>query len=196
MRERRWVIPFLDLSNVLFFWFAAMFAIALAVIADAATTAKIDTTSHYLITLKWQDGSKNDIDLSIKTPSGKVAWYKAHEADFASLDHDNLGVENTSAVDGNGKIVSVEGRDEIIYIRQVLAGTYTVNVNYYGGNGQREPVTVVMTYHQVVQRLLTLTEIHEEQTAFQFTIDDQGHISTDTNAEELFINEMRKGSNP
>lgn len=195
-KRRHWTIPFLDLSNVLFFFFVGLFALALLVISDDSSKAKVDTTSHYLITLKWPDGSPNDIDLSIRTPAGNVAWFRKREADFSSLDHDNLGIGNTSAIDELGNTVSMATRDEVIYIRQAVLGTYTVNVHYYSGDNQAVPVIVTMTsidpvYHQVIARSLTLTEKHEELTAFQFTINKTGAVeSTNTNTEELFINEM------
>ena len=53
-RERRWPIPYLDLSNTLFFFFVALFAIALLAISDADAKKKVDTSSRLLVTLKWQ----------------------------------------------------------------------------------------------------------------------------------------------
>src|SRR5947209_5666951 len=128
-RERRWPIPYLDLSNTLFFFFVALFAIALLAISDADEKKKVDTTSKLLVTLKWRDGSANDIDLSMKTPADRVVWFRERQADFASLDHDNLGIGNTTVLDSEGAPVTAPGRDEVIYIRQTIAGTYIVNVH-------------------------------------------------------------------
>ena len=71
-RERRWPIPYLDLSNTLFFFFVALFAIALLAIGDADEKKKVDTTSKLLVHLVWRDNSPNDVDLSLKTPADHV----------------------------------------------------------------------------------------------------------------------------
>ena len=195
-RERRWPIPYLDLSNTLFFFFVALFAIALLAISDADEKRKVDTTSKLLVHLVWRDNSPNDVDLSLKTPADHVVWFRQKEADFASLDHDNLGVGNTSALDANGNPVTSPTRDEVVYVRQTLPGTYVVNVTLYAQyGGEAEPVTVTLTsvypaYRQVVARQLTLTENHEEHTAFRFTVDDDGIVTSTDLVEELFVNDL------
>jgi uncharacterized protein YfaP (DUF2135 family) len=195
-RERRWPIPYLDLSNTLFFFFVALFAIALLAISDADERKKIDTTAKLLVTLTWRDGSSNDVDLSLKVPNNDVVWFRKRQASFASLDHDNLGIGNTTVLDGDGNPVTAAGRDEVVYIRQTMPGTYVVNVNLYGQyGGEAEPVNVTLAsvdpvYRQVITRKLTLTEKHEEHTAFRFTVDARGNVTSTDLVEELFINEL------
>jgi hypothetical protein len=194
--ERRWPIPYLDLTNTLFFFFVALFAIALLAISDADERPKVDTTSKLLVTLTWRDGSASDVDLSMKVPNDEVIWFRKRQAAFASLDHDNLGLGNTTVLDADGNPVTSPGRDEVIYIRQTMPGTYVVNVDLYGQyGGAAEPVNVTLasvdpTYHQVVTRQLTLTENHEEHTAFRFTVDAHGIITSTDLLEELFINQI------
>jgi len=195
-RERRWPIPYLDLSNTLFFFFVALFAIALLAISDADAKKKVDTSSRLLVTLKWQDGSAADVDLSLKTPAGHVVWFKERQADFASLDHDNLGVGNTPVIDGEGRTLTDAGRDEVIYVRRTMPGTYVVNVHLYSDyGGEPAPVTVTLvsvdpSYRQVVSRRLTLTDKHEEHTAFRFTVDEAGNVTGTDLVEELFVNDL------
>ena len=194
--ERRWPIPYLDLSNTLFFFFVALFAIALLAISDADARKKIDTMSKLLVTLTWRDGSANDVDLSLKVPNSEVVWFRKRQAAFASLDHDNLGMGNTNVLDGEGNPVVATGRDEVIYIRQTMPGTYVVNVNLYSQYGNEpEPVTVTLasvepSYRQVITRKLTLTDKHEEHTAFRFTVDEHGNVKSTDLVEELFVNEL------
>ena len=128
-RERRWPIPYLDLSNTLFFFFVALFAIALLAISDADERRKVDTSSKLLVTLTWRDGSANDVDLSVKVPNDEVVWFRKRQAAFASLDHDNLGMGNSAVVDGDGNPVTAPGRDEVVYIRQTVPGTYVVTAS-------------------------------------------------------------------
>ena len=195
-RERRWPIPYLDLSNTLFFFFVALFAIALLVVADSEAAKKVDTTSKLLVHLVWRDNSPSDVDLSLKTPAGNVVWFRNKQADFASLDHDNKGISNGTVTDADGNVIADPSRDEEIFIRQTMPGTYVVNVTLYGQYGtDAEPVTVSLvsvdpSYREVVARKLTLTERHEEHTAFRFTVDDQGNVTSTDLVEELFINDL------
>ncbi len=196
-RERRWPIPYLDLSNTLFFFFVALFAIALLAISDADGKKKVDTTAKLLIHLVWQDNSFSDVDLSLKTPAGHVVWFRNKQADFASLDHDNTGIDNTQAVSADGEVITTPTRDEVIYLRQTIPGTYIVNVHLYSQRSPAEPVTVSLTsvepsYRDVVTRSLTLRDKHEERTAFRFTVDEHGQVTSTDLAEELFINAMLK----
>ena len=143
---------------------------------------------------RWRDNSPSDVDLSLKTPAGNIVWFRNKQADFASLDHDNMGIANGSVTDADGNVIADPSRDEEIFIRQTMPGTYVVNVTLYGQYGaDAEPVTVSLvsvdpSYREVVVRKLTLTDMHEEHTAFRFTVDDQGNVTSTDLVEELFIN--------
>jgi uncharacterized protein YfaP (DUF2135 family) len=195
-RERRWPIPYLDLSNTLFFFFVALFAIALLAISDADEKKKIDTASKLMVHLVWRDNSRNDMDLSLKTPAGNVVWFRNKQADFASLDHDNMGAANSKVTDADGNLVDAPTRDEVVYVRQTMPGTYVVNVHFYAKYGEvPEPVTVTLTevapsYRTVISRQLSYTDKKEEHTAFRFTVDDHGNVTSTDTVEDLFINDM------
>lgn len=196
-RERRWPIPFLDLSNTLFFFFVALFALTLLVISDDTEAKKVDTTSRFLITLTWADGSDSDIDLSLKTPTGEVIWFRTRQAAFASLDHDNLGRGNNVVIDNAGNVVTAAQRDEVIYLRETVAGVYVVNVHAYTMIVP-EDVTLTLVavdpqWRRVVTRKLSLAERHQEETAFRFTIDLSGAITGTDYIPELFINDLLAG---
>ncbi len=196
MRDRRpWLTPFLDLSNVLFFWFVAMFAVALVVIGDEQTKARVDTTSRYIITMTWTpDGSRDDIDLSVKVPTGEIVYFRVRQAAFASLDRDDLGMDSNTVIDDAGNAVALLARSEVIYLRQTLPGIYVFNVHAYSKKDPapahvRITLTSVGDRTQVLQtRQITLTENHEERTAFRMTVDAEGNGRPDL-TEELFINE-------
>ncbi len=195
MRERRWVVPFLDLSNVLFFFFCALFAVALIVIGDEQTKAKVESTSRFIVTMTWTpDGSRDDIDLSVKVPSGEIVFYRTRQAAFASLDRDDLGLDSNTVVADDGTVISLKTRSEIIYIRQTIPGVYTFNVHAYSKK-EAAPAHVLVTLTsvgdrtQVLQsRQITLSANHEERTAFRMTVDADGNAHPDL-VEELFINE-------
>lgn len=196
-RERRWPVPFLDLSNTLFFFFVALFALTLLLISDDTDAKKIDTTSRILITLTWKDGSNSDIDLSLKTPTGEVVWFRTKQATFASLDHDNLGTEGNVVVDAAGNTIIAHQRDEVIYVRQTIEGTYSVNVHAYSLLDIEDVTVTLVTvdpkWKQVAQRKLQLVERHQEETAFRFSVDAEGQITGTDTVPELFINDLLAG---
>lgn len=189
----------MDLSNVLFFFFVSLFALALLIIGDDSK-AKVDTTSKLLIHMTWSDNSPNDIDLWLKNPADHIVSFRNKSADYASLDQDNTGSAEGMVTDASGNVVSNPLRDEVIYIRQTMPGTYVVNVHFYVQYSTQpvEPVTVTLTsvepvYRVVSTRKLVLHDQHEEQTAFRFTVDDRGYITSTDTVEELFANATLAG---
>ncbi len=193
--RRRWVVPFLDLSNVLFFFFCALFAVALIVIGDEQTKAKVDSSSRFIVTMSWTpDGSRDDIDLAVRVPTGEIVNFRTRQAAFASLDRDDLGIDSNTVIDDTGNAVSLKTRNEVIYIRQTLPGVYTFNVHAYSKKDSA-PAHVLITLtevgdrtHVLQSRQITLTENHEERTAFRLTVDAEGRGRPDL-VEEMFVNE-------
>ncbi len=194
MRERPWLVPFLDMTQVLFLWFMALFIIALITIGEEQTKATVESQSKFIITATWEDASRDDIDLSVRVPSGEIVYFRTRQAVFASLDRDDLGIESNTAIDDAGNVVTLRARSEVIYLRQTVPGVYTFNVHAYA---KREPapthvlitLTSVGDRTQVLQsRQITLSENHEERTAFRMTVDSDGNGHPDL-VEELFVNE-------
>ncbi len=192
--RRRWLVPFLDITQITQFLFMVAFVCALVVIGEDASKAKIDSTSRYIVTMTWEDASRDDIDLSVRVPSGEIVYFRTRQAVFASLDRDDLGIESNTVVDDAGNVVTLRARSEVIYLRQTVPGVYVFNVQAYN---KREPapahvlitLTSVGDRTQVLQsRQITLSENHEERTAFRMTVDADGTGHPDL-VEELFINE-------
>ncbi len=196
MRERRrWLVPFLDLSNVLFFFFVGLFALALIVIGDESTKARVDSSSRFIVTMSWTpDGSRDDIDLAVRVPTGEIVNFRTRQAAFASLDRDDLGMDSNSVVSDDGTVVALTTRSEVIYIRQTLPGVYCFNVHAYSKKDS-SPAHVLITLTEVGDRTrvlqsrqITLSENHEERTAFRMTVDAEGRGVPDL-VEEMFVNE-------
>ncbi len=193
MRERRWLVPYLDITQILYFLFVVLFTVTLIVIGDEASKAKIDSTSRYIVTMTWDDASRDDIDLSVKVPSGEIVYFRVRQAQFASLDRDDLGIDQNTVIDDAGNAVTLRSRSEVIYVRQTIPGVYTFNVHAYSKKDPapahvRITLTSVGDRTQVLQtRELTLTEEHEERTAFRMTVDPEGNARPDL-VEEMFIN--------
>ena len=117
---------------------AFLFFIALLAMNPESTKGKIDSKAEFIITLGWPDSHPDDIDLYAEDPLGNIVWYHEREAGFMVLDRDDRGGLNNS-ITVNGRKVISPLRQEIVSIRGIVPGEYTVNVNYYLAS---QPATV------------------------------------------------------
>jgi hypothetical protein len=123
---------------------AFLFFLALLAMNPQAQSGKIDSKAEFIITMNWPDNHPDDIDLYVEDPLGNIAWYHQREAGFLVLDRDDRGAMNDSLI-VNGKKISSPIRQEIVSVRGIVPGEYTVNVHYYVKyfpNTPAEPVPV------------------------------------------------------
>jgi hypothetical protein len=160
---------------------AFLFFIALIAMNPETKEGKIDTKAEYIITLTWPDSHPDDIDLYAEDPLGNIVWYHEREAGFMVLDRDDRGGLNNSII-VNGRKVANPIRQETISIRGIIAGEYTVNVNYYLAT-QPTPVPVTVKIEKVNPHVevvaydtVTLDHMGQEKTAARFKIAANGDI--------------------
>src|SRR6201985_2382299 len=106
---------------------AFLFFIALLAISPDSKDGKIDSKAEFLITMDWPDNHPDDMDIFVQDPLGHIVWYRRREGGFMVLDRDDRGGLN-DFVDVNGQKVPSATRQEVVTIRGVIAGEYTVNV--------------------------------------------------------------------
>ena len=151
-----------------------------------AKQGNITSKAEMLATVSWPDNHPDDIDTYVEDPQGNIVWYHVMEAGLMSLDRDDRGdYKNTITV--NGKTIRNPIRQEIVTIRGIVPGEYTVNVSHFQATtGQRVPATVK------VQKLNPATQVifdntvfvdhtGDEKTAVRFTLDAAGKV-TDVNS--------------
>ena len=160
---------------------AFLFFIALLAMNPETKEGKIDTKAEYIITLSWPDSHPDDIDLYAEDPLGNIVWYHEREAGFMVLDRDDRGGLNNS-ITINGRKVANPIRQETISIRGIVAGEYTVNVNYYLAT-QPAPVPVTVKIEKVNPHVevvsydtVMLDHMGQEKTAARFKIAANGDI--------------------
>jgi len=160
---------------------AFLFFIALLVMNPEAKQGKIDTKAEFIITLGWPDSHPDDIDLYVEDPLGNIVWYHEREAGFMVLDRDDRGGLNNS-ITVNGRKVQSPIRQETISIRGIVAGEYTVNVNYYLAT-TTSPVPVSVKIEKVNPAVevifydtIMLEKMGQEKTAARFKIADNGNV--------------------
>ena len=89
-------------------------------------------------------------------------------------------------VEVNGQKVPTSTRQELITIRGVIAGEYTVNIYHFAAvTGQPVPVTVMVQKINpkvtiVAKETIDLLQGGDEKTAVRFTLDAKGEV-TETN---------------
>ena len=114
---------------------AFLFFLALLAVSPDAKDGKIDSKAEFLITMDWPDNHPDDFDLFVQDPAGNIAWYRRREAGFLTLDRDDRGGANDFIV-VNGKKILSPVREEIVSVRGIVPGEYTVH--RAAGRGERE----------------------------------------------------------
>ena len=163
--------------------FVFCFIIAmLAMNPKALKSGDIPAKAEFIITLSWPDMNPNDIDLWVQDPGGNLVWFRAREAGLMHLDRDDRGLANDSIV-VNGKSIVNPLNQEVVTLRGVAPGEYTVNAHYYDSKDGK-PVEVAVSILKVNPRAevifygaLTLARKGDEATAARFTVLPDGSVA-------------------
>ena len=174
-------VAFTDLLFNALLGFVVMFVLAFLLINPIAKSGAIDPKAEFLITLSWPDGRREDVDLYVEDPAGRLVWFRSREAGLMHLDRDDLG-ERNDVIEVAGRRVLNPLNQEIVSIRGILPGEYVVNLHLYRADGdQSVPATVkIEKLNPQVQLVfygpLTLTEQGDEQTAARFSLGADGGV--------------------
>jgi hypothetical protein len=160
---------------------AFLFFIALLAISPDSKDGKIDSKAEFIITMDWPDNHPDDLDLFVQDPLGNIAWYRHREAGFLTLDRDDRGGANDFIV-VNGRKIPSPIREEIVTVRGVVAGEYTVNVSHFHAiTGQPVPASVkVLKLNPISQVIfddkVMVDHTGDEKTAVRFKLDAEGKV--------------------
>jgi hypothetical protein len=160
---------------------AFLFFLALLAVSPDSKEGKIDSKAEFIITMDWPDKHPDDLDLFVQDPAGNIAWYRRREAGFLTLDRDDRGGANDSII-VNGKKISSPIREEIVTVRGIVAGEYTVNVSHFQATtGQPVEASVkVQKLNPVAQVIfdnkVMLGHSGDEKTAVRFRLDAEGKV--------------------
>jgi hypothetical protein len=170
------VMLFKALQIVAFFFFIAVLAIS-----PDAKDGKIDSKAEFLITMDWPDNNPDDLDLFVQDPVGNIAWYRHREAGFLTLDRDDRGGANDFIL-VNGLKIPSPIREEIVTIRGIVAGEYTVNISHFQ-NVSGQPVEAKVkvqklnpTAQVIFDDKIVLDHSGDEKTALRFKLDAAGKV--------------------
>src|SRR6476620_3173026 len=172
---------------------AFLFFLALLAVSPDSKEGKIESKAEFIITMDWPDNHPDDLDLFVQDPTGNIAWYRHREAGFLTLDRDDRGGANDFIM-VNGKKIPSPIREEIITVRGIVPGEYTVNVSHFQASTHR-PVSATIkvqklnpTAQVIYDNVVTVDHTGDEKTAVRFAIDAQGKV-TDVNSRQKSLME-------
>lgn len=173
--------PFTDLLFNSLLAFTLLFLITIVFLNPPTKDGIVDPKAEFIITVKWDDGSADDIDVWVEDPKGNLVWFRNPEVGLLHLDRDDRGLQNDSIL-VDGKEVVNPLNQEVVTIRGNVPGQYIVNIHYYDSKTSRQanvevravkvnPHLQVMFYKTIV-----LKEKGDEKTALRFTINEDGTV--------------------
>ncbi|MGO4128985.1 hypothetical protein AB4Z01_31635 [Inquilinus sp. YAF38] len=171
---------------------AFLFFVALLIVAPEAKEGKVDSKAEFLISLDWPDNHPDDFDIFVQDPLGNVVWFRRREAGFMVLDRDDRGGLNDFVL-VNGRKVLTSTRQELVTIRGIVAGEYTVNVYHFTAlTSQTVPVTVTVQKLNpivtiVAKDTVELDQGGEEKTAMRFTLDATGQVTETSHVQRSIL---------
>lgn len=166
--------------------------VALSKVDDNKKKGNIIDPAQYLIEMNWEDKSPNDLDLWVKNPNGDIVSFGNKDVGLMTLDRDDLGVNN-SATTVNG-IVTNPVRREVVSLRGLMTGTYTVNVMMYtnrDGQVSHPKITVrrLNPYKEVLEKTIEVVATGQLVTVVNFTLDADGNV-TQTNEDDTPLTQV------
>jgi hypothetical protein len=182
-RQRRdhEIDPFSDLLFNALLVFVFLFVIALVAMNPKAKRGDIESKAEVIITTNWADFSPNDVDTWVQDPAGQLLWFRNRDIGLMHLDRDDRGNANDVQI-VNGVEVANPLNQEVVTLRGIAPGEYTVNLHYYKSQ-DKKPMEATVSVVKVNPRAqvvfygtVALPEPGVERTAVRFTVDAKGQI--------------------
>lgn len=192
---------FLDVLFNTLLGFVILFIVAFMLIILEKKDAAIDTKAEFVITLTWEDESKDDVDTWLEDPTGSLLSFKDKEVGLMHLDRDDLGEKKDVIKLPDGTEVEYKHNQEITTIRGFISGEWVLNIHMYSKRDDK-PVKVEVKIDKlnpsvttIVYKKFTMAEHWEEITVVRFTMTARGEIlSTDDLFKQLTTVSNRGGS--
>jgi hypothetical protein len=176
------VDPFYDMLFNMLIAFVFCFIVALLAMNPKALKAgDIPSKAEYIVNVSWPDNSPDDIDTWVQDPAGNLVWFRQREAGLMYLDRDDRGDANDAIV-VDGRRIASPFRQEVVTLRGIVPGEFTVNVQYYQSR-DGQPVEVTVSIVKVNPRAevvfhgqVRLARQGDEATAARFTLRPDGSV--------------------
>ena len=173
---------FLDLLFNTLVGFVFLFIIAFMLINPTIKKADIKTKAEYVITVTWDDNSKDDVDTWLQDPAGNVLHFRQKDVGLAHLDRDDLGKINDTIKLPDGREVVYPHNQELTTIRGFLTGEWVLNVHMYNKRDENPTLVEVRIdklnpkVETVFYKEVVMKSRWEEITVARFVMTNQGDI--------------------
>jgi len=179
-------IGFTDMLFNILLGFAFLFIIAFLLIKPEAKKEDFERRAEFVVVMEWDEDAHGDIDLYVEDPTGKQVSFRYHNHNFMHLDKDDLGAMNDTVVNADGSTTTININREVVTIRGIIKGEYTINGHYYSIRSydkinKRKPViTVRVELHKVNPYTIAwvgekeFTHRGQEETFLRFRLDENG----------------------
>jgi hypothetical protein len=158
----------------------------LAINVESAESAqkRLKSNALFLIKVVWPGESDDDVDTYVGDPLSHLVFFKRLQDGLMNLDRDDTGSSNNLITLPDGRVVKSAYNEEQAEIRGIIEGEYIVNVHMYR-KATPTPTKVIVTLYKVAEgedvqiheRVLTLAEQRQEETAFRFTLTRSGEVA-------------------
>lgn len=163
-----------------------IFMMALLLISpQKRDSGNVQTKAEFVITVTWADSIDCDVDLWVRGPNDKTAWWKNKDVGGMYIDRDDTGMANdTQVIDG--VTYPNPTNEEVWSMRGVVPGEYVVNVHSYRAGDHVAcadlAVRVVLSkvnpsFSKVVDKTVILAKEGQEGHAFRFSVTPAGTVS-------------------
>ena len=180
-------IGFTDMLFNILLGFAFLFIVAFLLIKPEAKKEDFNRRAEFVVVMEWDNDASGDIDLYVEDPTGRQVSFRYHNHNFMHLDKDDLGAMNDTVVNADGSKTTIAINREVVTIRGIIKGEYTVNGHYYSVRSpkinQKKPViTVRVELHKVNPYTIawvgekTFTHRGQEETFLRFRLDQEGKL--------------------
>ena len=193
MYSRSGHLAFVDFLFILLLAFISMFILALLLINPIPKESEVERKAEYIITLEWDDKSKDDIDIWVEDPVKNLLSFRNREAGLMHLDKDDLGQINDIIYLPDGTRQVIELNREVVTFRGWIPGEYTVNIHAYAKRSDGDALVKITMlrinpYKILWEENILLTHHGEEAHVRRFTLNEEGVMTKTSTLEKLFIN--------
>lgn len=165
-----------DLLMALLVVYMAMAVLALVAVTQSKTTAAAVSPGNIMIQLWWTPGTDADVDLWVEAPGDTPVGYSNRSGKTFNLLRDDTG-RGSDAMSKNYELAVGRGTP---------AGEYAVNAHLYRSRDRQMPIEARISVTvqnggapiEILADSLSLTHEGDEQTAFRFTLSDQGELKS------------------
>lgn len=183
----------LDVFMNMLMFFLFMFVILLVQANPSKQEKTVSVKAEFVITVQWPDDRNDDVDTYFEDPQGHLVHYRQKAKGLMHLDRDDLGSSNDQIQLPDGRWIKIKTNKEIVTLRGIIKGEYTVNVHLFNKRSNHPegiPVQVTIEklndYKMVYFREVVLEEEGDEITVCRFTLDDEGEVIATNELEKRF----------